>query len=63
MSKQNKVNKGNYDQAPLTPDDMAREREESGADTSGAERPAEARRTGVQPGPKRARRMSVTTAP
>ena len=28
MSRQNKVNKGNYDQAGrLTPDDMARERE------------------------------------
>ena len=31
MSRQNKVNKGNYDQAGrLTPDDMARERQKQG---------------------------------
>ena len=49
MSKQNKVNKSNYDQAGrLTPDDMAREREKQSA---GAKAPA--RERNEQTGPDR----------
>jgi hypothetical protein len=36
MSKQNKANKSNYDQAGrLTPDDLARERKQQGEKTAG----------------------------
>ena len=52
MSKPNKVNKTNYDQAGrLTPDEMARERQKM------------ARRTGTQPSSKRVRKIKPRTSP
>jgi hypothetical protein len=60
MSKHNKVNRDAYTQAGrLTPDEAARERQKLVPHPGDRAR----RRTGIQPSSKRARKISVTTAP